>query len=701
MTLGTIWSMLRKRNKGDYRQFEFCMTFSVLLMTSLLMMICSPLVQNSLPAGGDSGKQAYLICGIAVVGCFIFSAYAARLFLRYKSREIGIFMALGAQRNVLSKALTLELGKIIGMCTAAGIVLGAVIALIVGKVMEILTADVREAGFKFTVSGLLLSVLYAAFLFLIIQFLARRAMKRTNVIDVINEQRKQEPMKKSVSKKYVISGVILTAAGLFGAIFLEQIAVYAFGTWLGGWTNACYLLIVLGVYRMLVYAVSSHKKGKNPQKYYDNLIGYGMVRFQGASVVKNMLVITLLIFGALYAISYIPSNLGAGSELEDDFSYRYLNDADEMTESEVMQLAEDYGISVENYREGEFIRVAGSGTERDMGDDKKLLEIYYDEYAEYDCTSASEYEKMTGTKLHIPEGGYYQIEGRGAYENIWYHFGDMDKLYNRNEERFLPMQYLGNVTYHALVIGSDNGMDQGSRFVLNDGDFARLKRGLPREKRETQVLFKTSGEVKKMADFSKAFYQSFVEGMSGDMNVMGYYNSMEEKRRESDYIDMMGEAVVDPENPLKETDWQYDPLMSPLVKQQTIMALANRLLLFGYVFLICFAAVGIIGFTRSQSTGITNAQIFEDIKRLGADRVYRIHLMKHQIQKVFVLPTAVGIVLLLIYEAMMLYTNDKQFSVQDIKLMFILAGLGLTAALYQYLIYRVSVKKVCALLKLN
>ena len=59
------------------------------------------------------------------------------------------------------------------------------------------------------------------------------------------------------------------------------------------------------------------------------------------------------------------------------------------------------------------------------------------------------------------------------------------------------MKYMGNVTYHALIIGSNNGMDQGSRFVLNDGDFARLKRGLPREKLETQVLFKTSGEVKK------------------------------------------------------------------------------------------------------------------------------------------------------------------------------------------------------------
>ena len=70
-----------------------------------------------------------------------------------------------------------------------------------------------DGDFSFTVSGLLFSVCYALILFLFIQFQAGRAMKRTNVIEVINEQRRQEPMKKSVSKAYLISGIVLTLAG--------------------------------------------------------------------------------------------------------------------------------------------------------------------------------------------------------------------------------------------------------------------------------------------------------------------------------------------------------------------------------------------------------------------------------------------------------------------------------------------------------
>lgn len=701
MTLSTLWSRLRKKNKGDYRQFRFCMTFAVLLVSSLLLMIYSPLIQDSLPEGGDSGKQVYLICGIALAGCIIFSAYAARLFLRYKSREIGIFMALGAERNVLSRALSLELAKIIGMCAAAGIALGAVIAFIVGKLMERLTSSVSDSSFSFTVSGFLASALYVVILFAMVQLLAQRAMKRTNILDVINEQRRQEPMKKTVSRPYLISGIIFTAAGFFGAVFLAQITAYAWGIFLGGWTNAFYLLILLGVYRILVYAVSSRQKGKNPQKYYNNLIHYGMIKFQGASVVKNMLVITLLIFAALYAISYIPSNMTTEVELEDDFSYRYLNDADEPGKEELDSLAAGYGVSVEDYREGEFIRVIGSGTNRDMSDDNKLLEIYYDDYAEYDCTSAAEYEKLTGIKLDIPAGSYYQIEGRNAYENIWYKFGDMDKLYCRNEGQFLPMKYLGNTTCHSLIITQNGGMDTGSRFILSDDDFARLRSGLTEEKQETQVLFSTEGQIKSEAEFAGDFYKLFVEGMSEDMNVMAYYNVMEGERRGSGYAEMEGHAIVDADNPLKETDWQYNPVMAPLLKQQTIMLLANRLLLFGYVFLICFASVAIIGYTRSQSMGIANAQAFEDIKKLGADKHYRWELMKKQIQKVFVLPTIIGVLLLLSYEVMLLSTNDKVFSAADMKVTLMLAGAGIAAALYQYIIYRVSVKKVGSFLKIN
>lgn len=658
---------------------------------------------GALPEGGDSGKQVWLSFGVSAIGCIVFVLYVTKLFLRYKSREIGIFLALGAEKHTLKRSLAGELARMTAVCSAAGILLGAVIAFIAGNIIEVLVADVYDGDFTFTLSGLLLSVCYALILFLFIQFQAGRAMKRTNVIEVINEQRRQEPMKKSVSKAYLISGIALTLAGIFGALILPQVVAYTAGIFLGAWTNAFYLAAVFGVYRVLVYAVSSHQRGRNPQKYYNNLIDYGMMKFQGASVVRNMLVITLLLFGGLYAVSYLPAMLtGSASEqgYEAEYSYRYLNDADEPSESMVKDLARKYGLTVENYREGDFLRVFGSGTERDADENNQLVESYYDRFAQYDVTSAAEFEELTGISLDIPDGAYYQIIGSTSYENIWNHFGDMDQLYIESEDAYLPLSYVDTVSYESLNISGDNNMGDASRFVVSDADFARLKTGLSDDSLETQVLFDTDGASLDEIAFSNELFRTLAEGMSENMDVLTYYNAASAERNGSEYTETFAGAAVDPENPLKAADWQFAPHLVPLLDQQMLMALAARLLTFSYIFIICIAAAGVIGYTRSQSVGLTNRQVFEDIRRLGADRQYRRTLMRRQLRKVFVLPTILGTGVCLLYEVLILWNNDGQISAGEIRSLLIIALIAAAAAVYQFTIYRLSVRKTGKLLKL-
>ena len=674
-----------------------------MLISSFLMLVCSPLIQGALPEGGDSEKQIWMSFGVSAIGCVVFVLYVTKLFLRYKSREIGIFLALGAEKHTLKRSLAGELAQMTAVCSAIGILLGAVIAFTTGNIIEVLIADVYDGNFTFTASGLLLSVCYALVLFLFIQFQAGRAMKRTNVMEVINEQRRQEPMKQSVSKAYLISGIALALAGIFCALILPQIVAYTTGIFLGAWTNAFYLAAVFGVYRVHVYAVSSHQRGRNPQKYYNNLIDYGMMKFQGASVVRNMLVITLLLFGGLYAVSYLPMMLSASSserDYEAEYSCRCLNDADEPSESGINDLAEAYGITVENYREGDFLRVFGSGTERDADENNQLIETYYDRFAQYDVTSASEFEKLTGISLDIPAGSYYQIIGSTSYENIWNHFGDMDRLYIESEDAYLPLSYIDTVPYESLNISGDNNMGDASRFVVSDADFDRLKAGLSDSSLETQVLFDTEGNTSDEIAFSNELFRTFAEGMSDGMDVLTYYNAASAEREGAEYTETFSGAVVDPENPLKAADWQFAPQLVPLLDQQMIMALAARLLTFSYIFIICIAAVGVIGYTRSQSVGLTNQQVFEDIRRLGADRQYRRALMRRQLRKVFVLPTILGAGLCLLYELLMRWNNDGQISAGEIKSMLIITVIAAVIAVYQYAVYRLSVRKTGRLLKL-
>lgn len=131
-----------------------------------------------------------------------------------------------------------------------------------------------------------------------------------------------------------------------------------------------------------------------------------------------------------------------------------------------------------------------------------------------------------------------------------------------------------------------------------------------------------------------------------------------------------------------------------------LMALAARLLTFSYIFIICIAAVGVIGYTRSQNVGLTNRQVFEDIRRLGADRQYRRTLMRRQLRKVFVLPTILGIGLCLLYELLILWNNDGQISAGEARSMLIIAAVAAVTAVYQFVVYRLSARKTGRLLEL-
>ena len=87
------------------------------------------------------------------------------------------------------------------------------------------------------------------------------------------------------------------------------------------------------------------------------MISFGMLKFQGVSVVRNMLIVTLLLAGALFAVFYSATNYIQGATIaageDNDMSYRYLGDADGLTEHDVESAAADYGVKIINYREVE------------------------------------------------------------------------------------------------------------------------------------------------------------------------------------------------------------------------------------------------------------------------------------------------------------------------------------------------------------
>ena len=151
-----------------------------------------------------------MIFAVAIIGCTIFTIYAARLFLRYRSREIGIFMALGAEKKQLSKALYGELVKISVSYSSIGIITGIVISYITLKIFQVFFPFGIGNPSLISIGGILVSVLFSFVVGISMLVLAVTFMKRTNIIDVLNEQRTNESVKYQLTKKYLIIGIILS-----------------------------------------------------------------------------------------------------------------------------------------------------------------------------------------------------------------------------------------------------------------------------------------------------------------------------------------------------------------------------------------------------------------------------------------------------------------------------------------------------------
>lgn len=634
MSSSSIFLKLRRYNKKNYKQLLFCTFFSIFLVTSFVCVLYSPVVQAGFPEGGDSLKMIMMIFALAVLGCLIFNIYAAGLFFRTKSRETGVFLALGMTKKRLKKELYKELFLSLGKGIVFGIVLGAAASVgIIWVLLHTFLKDILERR-MFSAAGLGISLFFAAMTVIILFFMAARYMRRTNLMDILNEEKKSEPLQ-LVKKGYGIVGGILLVVGLLLGYAGPQLTANLLKFQMPAIWNAVYLVAAVGIYMLFVFFIVYHKRGKHPQKYYHNLISNSMMKFQGRQTVRNMCILAFLTGAALYAGSYIPDKLVMFRTMADtpvDFNLIYRQTEQEIQKEDIEVMADEYGVTITDYQEVLLAELQTSGVERDWTDDGKLIEDYYETYAYGEFISASVYEQYTGTKMEVEPGTFAQIILPEQTENFWEKYTDMDLVTNQETGAQLHLKFAKTVEdrmfYRANV----------HRYILNDSDF-----------------------------------QTITAQMTEPM---------------------------DPENPYLYHDWKFNPEIQPIQMKTYLHESGIMILTFLYVSCICLAAIGIIAYTRSVTIGVQNQKMFDDLRKLGAKNTYIMRCIKSQLRKIFVLPTAIGLFLILSFLMIIYIGNDKRIQSTEWMSFGCTVGFAVIICIYQLIVYRMSLKKLRGILKL-
>lgn len=698
-----VYRHLRRKNWRQYALLAGCTFFSVLLITAYACMMRSPTVLTILPEGGDSRKQVMMVFVLAVLGCAVFTTYASGLFFRQKSREIGTFLALGATRHQLKTELSKELALLsLGSC-AAGALLGVPLSWGIWQIFRTMIVDTEEMVLRFDAQAYLFALAFSVFVILMLFLMGWRSIRRTNIIDIVQESHKSEPIR-AVPRWYGPVGVLLIALGGFLGYFMSSFFVKVLHWYAPSVVDALfYLPALIGLYILLLHTVVNGWGGK--KKQYRDLISTSMMKFQGRQTVRNMLVMTVLLAGAYFASFYAPMMLSSsGTSVASrpyDYLYHYRCDQDMIGQNDVAQLAQKHNVDITTWVTATGSILGTDGMEH-IETESSIGVTYTEEYRELlqSATFLPEraYNAITGQKIDLAPGTCANVlddDGGSSYLSG----GDVTHLTNMVTGKTLDVTPAEPLSY-TMLLGC---------YVLDDRDYEAISAGLTGQWQEDYVLFNVT-DVEASFPFAKALFYDIVDHSGPEVEVFDAWDpvarqiAIEETGSyfcDPESLEESGTSSIDydkPDSTEFRTSWKYMPQFKILYETELVKTMAVFLMLFIFIAIVCFAAVIVISFTRCMTIGMTNARVYDDLRHLGAPRSYLYRSVKGQVSRVFRVPILVGTILIYAFYTLIMYSNGEPMGITPSEASGMITCLGVIAvvSLLLYLVYRLTLKKVCS-----
>lgn len=698
-----VYRHLRRKNWRQYALLAGCTFFSVLLITAYACMMRSPTVLTILPEGGDSRKQVMMVFVLAVLGCAVFTTYASGLFFRQKSREIGTFLALGATRHQLKTELSKELALLsLGSC-AAGALLGVPLSWGIWQIFRTMIVDTEEMVLRFDAQAYLFALAFSVFVILMLFLMGWRSIRRTNIIDIVQESHKSEPIR-AVPRWYGPVGVLLIALGGFLGYFMPSFFVKVLHCYAPSVVDALfYLPALIGLYILLLHTVVNGWGGK--KKQYRDLISTSMMKFQGRQTVRNMLVMTVLLAGAYFASFYAPMMLSSsGTSVASrpyDYLYHYRCDQDMIGQNDVAQLAQKHNVDITTWVTATGSILGTDGMEH-IETESSIGVTYTEEYRELlqSATFLPEraYNAITGQKIDLAPGTCANVlddDGGSSYLSG----GDVTHLTNMVTGKTLDVTPAEPLSY-TMLLGC---------YVLDDRDYEAISAGLTGQWQEDYVLFNVT-DVEASFPFAKALFYDIVDHSGPEVEVFDAWDpvarqiAIEETGSyfcDPESLEESGTSSIDydkPDSTEFRTSWKYMPQFKILDETELVKTMAVFLMLFIFIAIVCFAAVIVISFTRCMTIGMTNARVYDDLRHLGAPQSYLYRSVKGQVSRVFRVPILVGTILIYAFYTLIMYSNGEPMGITPSEASGMITCLGVIAvvSLLLYLVYRLTLKKVCS-----
>ena len=690
LTMKKMEQKLQRADRKHAHLYLFCNFAALMIISAYSGMMLSHTVQTTFPAGGDSRKQMNAIFMLTLIGCVVFTVYAASLFFRHKSRQLGILMALGASRKRLVPGLFREALFLSGLSCTAGIAAGFPFIWIIWSLFRLILIDSSDMKLAFDFRCLLISFGFLAVVVIFSCLTAWHYLRRTNIMEVIREEHINEPVKEP-GKWCAPAGCVLLAAGVLLGYCTPSFYLSKYNALPPAWISILYAPAFVGLYMIMLHAVI-HGFRSYKHNPYKNIIARSMMKFQGKQTINNMIVVALLIAGACFGIFYMPV-MSIGTMMQYaaqpyDYFYHYRADQPLPDREAVEALAGDYGLSLKDWGEMDYISL-GFGALTDIMEDDGVH--WHEEYLpvaqEIRVISEDTWNALTGQETDVLPGTYQCITNT---EETSFSVGSSAKHITNMATRVqISTEYAGVLHYDLLT-------DMRGYRVLDNTDYGLLSEGLTNDWKGKIVYFNVDG--KDSYPFADALFHQIVSCFDEECFISVFYDRVSAIRaREqgiADWQDTDSLMHVDP----AEADsiafrqlWEYIPAFRILSQNDFLLSTSVFLMMFLFIFIVCILTALIVCYTRCQTIALNNRYIFDDLKKLGASPAFLNREIKSQCGSVFKVPAAVAMIAVYLLFILLLYGNDGKIVFSEVVSLGACLGIEVLLSALVYGIYRVTV----------
>ncbi|MBD8586212.1 ABC transporter permease [Peribacillus simplex] len=332
-----------KKNLKNYYLYVFALIFSASLYFAFVTLQYDPALDKAegTVKGAASIKAASILL-VAIVSIFLL--YANSIFIKRRSKEIGLFQLIGMTKNRIFRILSVE-NLILYFCSVfLGIFVGfAASKLIIMILFKIMGVE-AIATLNFSFQPLVQTLLVFSAIYLLIMLMNYAFIKRQTILSLFRVTSMTEGKVKKVSMFEMIIGIFGIALIIAGYVISSKLFDGAFSDMTELFMAMVFILatVIIGTYLFYKGSVSFIfniiRKKKNGYLNINEVLSLSSIMFRMKSNAILLTIITTvsaLAIGllSLSYISYYSAEKSAQSSIPNDFSMTDKGDADAFKEA--------------------------------------------------------------------------------------------------------------------------------------------------------------------------------------------------------------------------------------------------------------------------------------------------------------------------------------------------------------------------------